>query len=249
MLPVLLLHSFLLCSNPSYFLSGQLFNTEDNSQKTIYLHLGFILRWSRGHETRVRPGSTIWVQIWGQVLSQVLAANQYTPFCIRGIVMQACTKLFQNNWIFLISILVFKPLFILFGFFFSKESKIYCISNCLQKGRNSAKSYCLVSTENLTCFKKLEQLSRVSTKNDQHIYKEQRYHKIEAILGLSMPKNPWNNSYYCCMRDLALTSSCPPLCIVACQNWNEIRWPGREPRTSHVESKPGPSNEYIPSSV
>ena len=36
-------------------------------------------------------------------------------------------RLFQNTWIFSISILVPKPLFILFRCFFSKEYKIYCI--------------------------------------------------------------------------------------------------------------------------
>ena len=56
----------------------------------------------------------------------------------------------------------------------SKESKIYCISDCLRKGCNSAKSDCLVSTKNMTCFKNLEQLSRVPTENDQYILKEQR---------------------------------------------------------------------------
>ena len=61
-----------------------------------------------------------------------------------------------------------------FRFFFSKESKIYCISDCLRKGRNSAKSDCLVSTKNMTCFRNLEQLSRVPTKNDQYLLKEQR---------------------------------------------------------------------------
>mgnify|MGYP001796597148 CR=1 FL=1 len=51
-------------------------------------------------------------------------------------------------------------------FFFAKESKIYCISDCLRKGRNFAKSDCLVSTKNMTCFENREQLSRVPTKND-----------------------------------------------------------------------------------
>ena len=53
-------------------------------------------------------------------------------------------------------------------------SKIYCISDRLRKGRNSAKSDCLVSTKSVTCFRNLEQLSRVPRKNDQHLLKEQR---------------------------------------------------------------------------
>ena len=125
----------------------------------------------------------------------------------------------QNNLIF--SILVPKPLFILFQFFFSKESKIYCISDCLQKGRNSAKLDCLFSTKNVTCFRNLEQMSRVPTKNDQYFLKEQRLHKIEARFGLDTLKTlklettliltklllyvrfgtdfKLSSSFYCCM--------------------------------------------------
>ena len=38
--------------------------------------------------------------------------------------VRLANRLFQSNWIFSISILIPKPLFILFRFFFSKESKI-----------------------------------------------------------------------------------------------------------------------------
>ena len=58
-----------------------------------------------------------------------------------------------------------------FLFFF--ESKIYCISDCLWKGRNSAKSDCLVLTKNVTSFRNLEQMSRVPN-NDQYLLKGQR---------------------------------------------------------------------------
>ena len=69
-----------------------------------------------------------------------------------------------------------------FRFFFSKESKIYCIFDCLRKGHNSAKSDCLVSAKNMTCFRNLEQLSRVPTKNDQYLLKEQRLDLDSACL-------------------------------------------------------------------
>ena len=64
----------------------------------------------------------------------------------------------QNNFLF---------------FSFSKESKIYCISESLLKGRNSAKMDCL-STKNVTRFRILELLSKVPTTNDQYLLKEQR---------------------------------------------------------------------------
>ena len=84
---------------------------------------------------------------------------------ITMLIIRLANRFFPNNWLFSISILVPKQLFILFNFFFSRESKIYCISDCLQKGRISTKSDCLVSTKNVKCFRILEQLS----KNDQHL--------------------------------------------------------------------------------
>ena len=84
---------------------------------------------------------------------------------ITMLIIRLANRFFPNNWLFSISILVPKQLFILFNFFFSRESKIYCISDCLQKGPISTKSYCLVLTKNVKCFRILEQLS----KNDQHL--------------------------------------------------------------------------------
>ena len=146
--------------------------------------------------------------------------------------------MFQNNRIFSILILVPKPLFILFLFSFSKESKVYCIFDCLRKGRNSAKLNCLVSTKNVTCFRNFEQLSRAPTKNDQYQYRDGTQNK-----GSIWTQHAWKPleqllflPNYCRTRDLALTSSCLPLFIVAYQNWKHIPVPRFEPRTSLMQS-------------
>ena len=53
-----------------------------------------------------------------------------------------------------------------FDSYFQKSVKSNCISDCLRKARNSAK--------NETCFRNLEQLSRVPRKNDQYLLNEHR---------------------------------------------------------------------------
>ena len=58
--------------------------------------------------------------------------------------IQAANRWLQKKKIFLISILVLKPLSLLFQLFFLKESKIHWISHWLRKGHNFAKSVCLV---------------------------------------------------------------------------------------------------------
>ena len=122
----------------------------------------------------------------------------------------------QNNFLFF------------FQFFISKESKIYCISDCLRKGRNSAKSDWLLSIKDMTCFRNLEQLSRVPTKNDQYLLKEQRYHKIEARFGhkttfiliklllyerFGTINSKLSSPFYCCISKLKIDF----------MTWNRIR--------------------------
>ena len=51
-------------------------------------------------------------------------------------------------------------------------------------------------TNDVTFFRNLEKLSRVSTKNERYYLKEQRLPEIEARFGLSMPENTENNSYF-----------------------------------------------------
>ena len=136
--------------------------------------------------------------------------------------IRLANRFFQNNWIFLISISVSKPLFIIFQFFFSKEYKIFCISDCLQKGLNSAKSDCLVSTKNVTSSRNLEQLSMVPKKMTNTSLRDRDSTKYRLDLDSACLKTLeqllfWPN--YCWMRDIALTSSCPPLFIVAYKNW------------------------------
>ena len=81
-------------------------------------------------------------------------------------------RLFQNNWIFWFRSQNHCLNF--FNSFFSKAFKFYCICDCWRKRRHSAKSDSPVLTKKMTCFRNLEQLSRIPTKIDQYLLKEQR---------------------------------------------------------------------------
>ena len=80
-----------------------------------------------------------------------------------------CNRLFQNNWIFLISTSVPKPLSILFRFYLSKESKTYCIFDCLRQSCNSRKSDSLVLTKTWRFPETGKKLSRVPTKKGEKV--------------------------------------------------------------------------------
>ena len=74
--------------------------------------------------------------------------------CNLGLLCRLVDRSFQINRIFPILILAPKPLSILFHILFLEESKIDCISNCLNFGRSSGKSDCRVSTQKLDLFQK-----------------------------------------------------------------------------------------------
>ena len=121
-----------------------------------------------------------------------------------------------------------------------KRINIYCISGCLRKGRYSAKLDCLVWNKNVTCFRNQEQLSRVPTKYNQYLLLEQRQHKIEAGFGLSMPKNPWNNSYYdqiIAVLEASGTKLSSPFycCISRLTKWSLVRKQTRD--LAHIKQQ------------
>ena len=115
-----------------------------------------------------------------------------------------------------------------FSILFSKESKFYCISESLRKGRNSAKNDCL-STKNVTRFRNFELLSKVprdSTKQRLDLGSACLKTFITTLILTKLLR----------YVRLALTWRCLPLFIVAYQKWIHSRCPEIKPRTFRIAS-------------